>query len=75
MNPSYGYLGATWQAEANRRRAGAQQGASMWGQYAPQQNQYRVARQRFATQKDITRMGERDRFRNFGLTALTGLLR
>lgn len=75
MNGSYGYTGASWASEADRRRAGAQLRSKMYGQYAPQQRQYRLGRSQLGSQQYMNASGERDKMWAFGVNALSGLMR
>lgn len=72
---SYAYLGASLADQANQRRQQSQGMAQMYGQYAPRQRQYRLGRSQLDAQKYMNASGERDRFRNFSVNALAGLMR
>lgn len=72
---NYGYLGASLLNKANASQKDSQGMAQMWGQYAPQRSQQELQRRQFQVQQATSRMGQTDRMRNFGITALAGLMR
>lgn len=72
---SYAYLGANLANQANQRRQQSQGMAQMYGRYAPQQSQLNVQGRQFRYQQAQNALANQDRMRNFGITALAGLMR
>lgn len=72
---NYGYLGASWANQAGQGQRNAQNQAQAWGQWAPQQANLQGQARQFEAQRAQNREGRRTKAFQFGINALTGLMR
>jgi len=68
-------MGASWGNQAARNRQNSQQTAQQWGQYAPQRQQNAMGWNQLATNQAVRGQDQRGKQFQFGINALTGLMR
>lgn len=72
---NYGYLGAAWGNQAQQGYQNNQGWANSAAQNRQANNQYDLSRRSFNLQKFQDSQGQRDKMLQFGVGALSGLMR
>ena len=72
---NFGYLGSAWGNAANAQRQNSQAWAGQYAQNRQQQNQFNLSQRQFDMQKMANANDRNNKMFQFGVNALSGLMR